>query len=937
MHRLLQRQLKKLGFREKSTPSNVQAWQQFLERISRSYTTGDQDLYLLERSLSISSREMQELYEQLRQSSETRIAAERDKLQAVITSVGDGLCALDQDGGLLFINPTGERLLGWKEAELAGQSVLDLVEIWDKDGPTSALDKALLYEMLGLGQAYRNDDRHFKRKDGTTFPVSYVVNPIVKDGEFSGAVLVFRDITEQKQAQEALQESEEKFRTISVSAQDAIIMMDSEGCISFWNKAAEKMFGHSHSEALGQELHEFIVPRHYHEAYEKGLTKYKTTGQGAAVGNTLELTAIRKGGIEFLVELSLSAIKLKGAWNAIGIIRDITGRKRAEETLQRKTHQQEQLLEATRHLTTSLDVKEVLTRIGVGAKEILRAHGCAIYLLEPDGKILTPVISLEPPYDEQILATPLDVEASFTGQAVKARKGLIFNQAESDYSGQQIPDTPEEEKEHIIAAPFIVGDEVFGAMCLNRFEILFSDEDLALAEAFATYAVTALKNAQAHDSLQREIQERERTEEALRQAKDAAEAANRAKSTFLANMSHELRTPLNAVIGYSELLQEEAEDLGYADFVPDLEKIRTAGRHLLAIISDVLDLSKIEAGRMELYLETFALAPLIENVAITSRPLVANNENTLAVDCPADPGVARADQIKVRQILLNLLNNAAKFTHQGRITLTVTREPASSQEQAGGIEWVCFRVADTGIGMTPGQVQNLFQEFWQADVSIVREYGGTGLGLAISHRFCQMMGGEISVESTVGEGSVFTVRLPAQVSEHETEPAPAARETLRYISPLAAEAVAQSGEMITVLVIDDDLAVCDLFEHWSAKEEFRVETAAGGKEGLYLARELRPDAIVLDVIMPGVDGWAVLSALKADPDLADIPVILVTIVDDRNKGFALGAVDYLIKPIDQKQFSAVLRKYRRSAVQNGSLRSAQSDDGADNNQRGVKP
>jgi len=238
-------------------------------------------------------------------------------------------------------------------------------------------------------------------------------------------------------------------------------------------------------------------------------------------------------------------------------------------------------------------------------------------------------------------------------------------------------------------------------------------------------------------------------------AQEAAEQANRSKGIFLANMSHELRTPLNAIIGYGEMLLEEAEDLGQPGFIPDLQKIHAAAKHLLALINDILDLSKIEAGKMDLYYETFDVPPMIQDVVATIAPLVKKNANALKVHCADDLGAMRADLTKVRQTLFNLLSNACKFTEHGTITVEVTRETGDG----GG--WVTFRVRDSGIGMTPEQMEKLFQEFSQADASTTRKYGGTGLGLAISRKFCRLMGGDITVESTVGQGSTFTITLPA--------------------------------------------------------------------------------------------------------------------------------------------------------------------------------
>jgi signal transduction histidine kinase/CheY-like chemotaxis protein len=396
------------------------------------------------------------------------------------------------------------------------------------------------------------------------------------------------------------------------------------------------------------------------------------------------------------------------------------------------------------------------------------------------------------------------------------------------------------------------------------------------------------------------VNERNKLDEALKElavARDQALEANRAKSAFLANMSHELRTPLNAIIGYSEMLQEEAEDLGQDSLLADLQKIHSAAKHLLQLINDILDLSKIEAGKMDLYLETFEVTPLIQEVVTTIQPLVDKRSNNLVIHCGDDLGVMYSDMTKVRQALFNLLSNASKFTEQGTITLAVERVKEDG-------EWFLFRVSDTGIGMTPEQVGKLFKEFTQADTSTTRKYGGTGLGLAITRRFCQMMGGDVSVESEPGRGTTFTIRLPSQSPKGIPNPEP-----VTEMVELAVASLPVNGAG-TLLVIDDDPTARELMKRYLSKEGFQVALATGGEEGLKLARELHPAAITLDVMMPGMDGWAVLSALKADPTLADIPVIMLTIVDNKNIGFALGASDYITKPIERDRLVRVLNKYR---------------------------
>jgi PAS domain S-box-containing protein len=660
--------------------------------------------------------------------------------------------------------------------------------------------------------------------------------------------------SKRRQAEEALLKAGALQKAIFNSANFSSIATDAQGVIQIFNVGAERMLGYTAAEVVDKitpaaisDPQEVIARA---EALSLELDTTITPGFEALVfkasrgiEDIYELTYIRQDGSRFPAIVSVTA--LRDAQDAIiGYLligTDNTARKHVEEKL-RWTEESFRLM-------------------------VESVTDYAIVMLDPEGRVVS-------------WNTGAERIKGYSAEEIVGQHFSRFYPQEDIQSGKPQRDLD------VVAAK-------------GQFE----DEGWRVRQDGSTFwanvVFTAIRdqggNLRGFAMLTRDLTEPMKIEAALTQAKDAADAANQAKSAFLATMSHELRTPMNAILGYSEILMEDAKEKGQEDFIPDLEKIHASGNHLLNLINNILDLSKIEAGKMDLFIETFGISRVIEDVVNTIKPLVEKNANTLQVHCAPDLGAMHADLTKVRQSLFNLLSNACKFTEHGTITLEASRE------LIGGAGWIKFSVSDTGIGMAPDQMEKLFQPFVQGDASTSRKFGGTGLGMTITHRFCQMMGGEISAVSEPGRGTTFTIRLPARV---QTQP-PAAAPIAEPSEPMTTEGLS------TVLVIEDDPATRDLLKRFLSKDGFRVKTVAEGEEGLRLARELQPDVITLDVMMSGLDGWAVLTELKADPALADIPVVMLTFVDNKNLGYALGASDYLTKPIQRERLRAVLEKYRR--------------------------
>jgi signal transduction histidine kinase/DNA-binding response OmpR family regulator len=536
--------------------------------------------------------------------------------------------------------------------------------------------------------------------------------------------------------------------------------------------------------------------------------------------------------------------------------------------LSRSVEELRALSDVSQAVNSTLDLQTVLETIVAKAVQLSGTEAGAIYVRDERQEF-----QLRATYgmSEELIATIRDMHAGISEAVGQLTEAHEPNQV-ADL--RELPPTPVNDTilragyRARLLVPLMRSSEVVGALVVRRKTPgEFPQSTVDLLKTFAAQSVLAIQNAR----LFSEIGEKSHQ----------LEIASQHKSQFLASMSHELRTPLNAIIGVTEMLREDAEALNQD--VEPLDRVLGAGRHLLALINDILDLSKIEAGRMELHLEWFPLVPLIEDVAKTIEPMATKNENRIVVDCPPDLGTIHADQIRFRQALLNLASNANKFTEKGTVTIAAQAQPTE----------IKVAVTDTGIGMTPEQMGKLFQEFTQASSTTASKYGGTGLGLAISRHFCRMMGGDITVESTPGVGSTFTIRLPRIVQTEEERPAP--------VHPIA-----EDVEEPLILVVDDDATVRELVVRHLERAGFAAVAARGGQEGLRLVRELRPAAVTLDIMMPDLDGWTVLAAIKGDPALASIPVVLMSIVDQKNRGYALGAADYLVKPVDRSKLVETL-------------------------------
>jgi PAS domain S-box-containing protein len=638
-----------------------------------------------------------------------RAIASATPVPVLVSRLGDGL--------ILYANAQMASLLDTPLAELIGRHTPDFY--------FDPAERSKVLEILATNGHIKNYELHCKKADGSSFWAIISVQSLLFNGQPT-ALCALYDLTQRKEAEQALQESEQRLRRQSL----ALLQLGRQRTI---NNGALNLGVREITEAAARTLDVEKVSVWLYNHVRFG-TRYPTDTQANLAARAIahnQSWVINREEIELPAEHQVYHSKLT-TQNLKLVCLDLYHRTSKSHLNRTKNHIKFSNLDgeadagdennsSPNPLDSPLTNQNPVTTLSLEAEH-------------------TPILNKESSPNSSIL----NVAIRLGGQIV----GILS-------------------LEHI-GAPrqWALEERTFAdslanlvALAIEGFERQRAQEALSKAKSELEITVeqrTAQLTA-SNKLLRIEIAERKRAEIALQEALHKAEAASRAKSTFLANMSHELRTPLNAIIGYSEILEEEALEAGFEDLIPDTQKIQTAGKHLLNLINDILDLSKIEAGRMELYLEDFHLGSLVEEVVATLYPLVEKNRNQLQVCSSPDLGVMYADLTKVRQILLNLLSNALKFTQEGTVVISATRELTD------GTEWIYLRVADTGIGMSPQQQEGLFEPFIQGDASTTRKYGGTGLGLAISRLFCQMMGGDITIESELGVGSTFTVQLKGTV------------------------------------------------------------------------------------------------------------------------------------------------------------------------------
>jgi PAS domain S-box-containing protein len=794
------------------------------------------------------------------------LAKSEAEFRALFSAMEDVIIVYDKDGRYVRVAPTNQAQLFRPPEEMLGKTVEEVLPESLHEPFMSTIHRVLAGEEnvsleyflppSGLsGQGYWKDARVTKLTEDQVFWVA-------------------RDITDRKKSEEALRESDARLRSILETAIDAFISIDSQGLIMAWNSQATQIFGWTSEEAIGRELADLIIPEVHRDAHRRGMARFLATGEGPVLNNRIEIIGLHQDGHVFPVELAITSVPTACGVTFGAFIRDITERKRSEEAIRRRNEYLAASAEIGRLVTSTLDLNTIFTRTVSLISERFRLYFAAIYIIEETG-FSAVLREATGEAGEKMKAQRYSVivgSKSVVGKVAERIEPILVDDTELEPLYVPNPFLLDTRSE--VAIPLRIGTRSVGVIDIQSTQThAFTEDDLSVLQSLADQVAVAIDNARSYELSQQLIQE-------LREI-------DLLKSQFLANMSHELRTPLNSIIGFSRVILKGIDGPVTEMQQQDLTAIYNSGQHLLGLINDILDLARIEAGKMELNFEEVHLAEMTTSVMATAKGLIKEKPIQLQQRIPSDMSTVRGDAMRVRQILLNLISNAAKFTDEGSITVETLVQRGST----GKLE-ALINVIDTGPGISAEDQNKLFQAFSQVDGSATRKSGGTGLGLSICANLVQLHGGRIGVHSEVGKGSVFWFTLPLYHQPEEEIP---------------------EGKKI-VLAIDDDPQVIGLYERYLNPQGYFVLPLTDPSKAKEQVLKVKPYAITLDLMMPNKDGWSVLTELKSDPATRDCPVIICSILEQADKGFSLGAADYLVKPILEEDLVQALDRLNKNGT-----------------------
>lgn len=853
------------------------------------------------------------LYRNLFRAEQVRWAVE-EEFRATFYSIGDGVISTDATGHVTRMNPVAEKLTGWIEAEALGQPVAQVFRIVNEESRAEVESPVTRVIREGVTANLANHTLLLSR-DGTEHPIADSGAPVCDEtGKVIGVVLVFRDQSAERQAEVLLRRSQEQFQSIVKVAQDAIVMIDPQGHISLWNDSAERVLGYSAEEAIGQHLHELLAPARFHEASEKGFAEFQRSGVGAAVGKTLELPALHKDGKEIPVELSLAPVQLDGRWHAVGIVRDITERKKAKEQQARLLGRLEAVNRLREDLLLPASREEKFRNITEAAVRLLDLDFCRIWIVKPSDLCNQGCIHAAAT-DENHLCRHRDECLHLAASSGR------YTHTDGDH--RRVPiglykigriASGEEQKfltNNVATDPRVHNHKwakSLGLVAFAGYKLRDSDgKPIGVLAMFAKHPILEEDDAflcSLAETTSKVIRDSQIQAE-LREKRKQADLANRSKSQFLANMSHEIRTPMTSILGYTDLLMNDSLDT--ADRKSFLVTLRRNGEHLLQLINDILDLSKIEAGKMVMELGPCYFPSTIADVASMMRPRAEQRADTLEVHYSGPlPETIHTDNNRIRQVLVNLVGNAVKFTEKGRIRIGVSFSPQWRPDQPA----VSVEVEDTGIGIRKEQLPRLFEPFAQADSSTTRKYGGTGLGLAISQRIVEALGGEMTVRSVPGEGSTFTVTIPTgDISGVSLLQSPREavcdREAKTQWRP-------SPGMLhgVKILLAEDSLDNQELLRVVLGSVGAEMNVVENGRLAVEQAETADFDVILMDMNMPVMDGYAATRMLRDRGYTRSILALTANAMSgDAERCLSAGCDAHLTKPIDRRHLIETVSHY----------------------------